>query len=130
MLLALTIPPSADETITAGILVTVFRIPVSESESTSAALLDKMVASLMQRSDRPRNLRSERRSIAAGMTFDRVALRRDWNGQEIGMTIWATVRKGYLITITGTYSSNEGLVAIETLLMKMRDARSTEWLSQ
>jgi len=46
------------------------------------------------------------------------------------MTIWATVRKGYLITITGTYSSNEGLVAIETLLMKMRDARSTEWLSQ
>lgn len=122
LLLALALPPTDGREMGATVVLTTVKIPSAEAESTSGEHLDMMVSKLMERKDRPREVKSERQTTLAGMPFDRLSLKRPWGGQEIGMTFWATRRRGYLILITGSYSTGQGLAAIEELLAQMSSA--------
>lgn len=119
LLLALTLPQSADHAIPSSIVLTAIKVSDAEAELTGGEHLDLMISKLMERADRPRHVKTERQTELAGMTFDRLSLKRTWEGDEIGMTFWATRRRGYLILITGSYSTDQGLVGIEELLTNM-----------
>lgn len=119
LLLALTLPPSPDHAIAANVVLTAIKVPDAEADLTGGEHLDLMISKLMERGDRPRHVKTERQTVLAGMTFDRLSLKRTWEGDEIGMTFWATRRRSYLILITGSYSTDQGLVAIEELLTNM-----------
>jgi hypothetical protein len=124
LLLGLTLPPTADNATTATLMLTAVKIPSSEAGNTSSDHLEMMVSNLMKRSDHPRDVKSEHRSTLGGIEFDRLSLKRPWGDQEMGMTFWATQQRGYMLLITGSYPTPEGLLAIEELLAKMSEAHS------
>ncbi|MDB5348225.1 MAG: hypothetical protein JWP89_6602 [Schlesneria sp.] len=124
LLLGLTLPPTADNATTASVMLTAVKIPSSEAGNTSSDHLDMMVSNLMKRSDHPRDVKIEQRSTLGGIEFDRLSLQRPWGDQEMGMTFWATQQRGYMLLITGSYPTPEGLLAIEELLAKMSEAHN------
>jgi hypothetical protein len=124
LLLSLTLPPTEESAVAASLMFTAVKIPSSEAGYTSSDHLDMMVSSLMKRSDHPRDVKTEQRSTLGGFEFDRLSLKRPWGDQEMGMTFWATQQRGYMLLITGSYPTPEGLLAIEELLAKMSEAHS------
>jgi hypothetical protein len=124
LILELTLPPTDDDATTASVMFTAVKIPSSESGYTSSDHLDMMVSNLMKRSDHPRDVKTEQPSTLGGIEFDRLSLKRPWGDQEMGMTFWATQQQGYMLLITGSYPTPEGLLAIEELLATMSEARS------
>ncbi len=124
LVLSLALAPTDSGATGAKVLLTVVKIPDADAELTSGEHLDMMISTLMQRADRPRDVKVERQTTLAAMPFDRLSLKRPWGEQEIGMTFWATQQRGYLIMITGSYPTRRGLLAIEELLAKMAPTQS------
>jgi hypothetical protein len=88
------------------------------------AYLRTTLTRLQQRAEPPRAVTEEPGEMIANRWFDRVSLRRTWEGREIGMTFWAAVWRGYAVLITGTYELPEGLHEIESLLAQASETAS------
>lgn len=97
--------------------------PLSQPEGvpSGAEYLRRMLPRLQQRRDGPREIKDEPPATVGGLAFDRLSLKRPWGDGEVRMTYWAAVKRGYAVLITGTYSSSEGLQAIEELLARVTE---------
>jgi len=62
-----------------------------------------------------------RRQMIAGLTFDRVTVKRLVDKHEFKMTFWATVDQGYALMIWGAFNSDKGLQSMEELLSRVSE---------
>jgi hypothetical protein len=119
VLLALARVPMGDQADGASVIFAVELLPESAGVVSGADYLKRMLPRLQQRADGPKDIKEERQSIIAGLTFDRLSLRRPWGDGEVRMTYWVAVKRGYALIVTGSYVSTDGLHAIEALLARM-----------
>lgn len=107
---------------TAGGLTVVFMVealPEAAGVRSGGDYLRQMLPQLEGRREPPRDIQWEPRVMLAGSAFDRVSLRRTWEGREVGMTFWVTVKGGYALGIVGNYATPPERRAIEALLDRL-----------
>jgi hypothetical protein len=91
-------------------------LQASDRIASGADYLRKTLSRLRLREDGPREVKWEGQTEIAGLVYDRLSLKRTWEGGEIQMTYWVAVKRDYAIVVAGSYNSSEGLQAIEALL--------------
>ena len=119
VLLALSRTP--DRKPDAGVSVVFMVEPLNGSDDikTGRDYMQRMLPQLQQRAEPPRDITEEAGTTLAGLAFDRLSLKRSWQGQDVDMTYWVAVTRGYALIIQGTYRSPDGLRAIGQLLTGM-----------
>jgi hypothetical protein len=101
-----------------GVSVIVFTspFPTFAGIASGADYLRRAVKQLGKGPDPPADVKEEPRATIAGIPFDRVSFKRPRGDVQVGVTNWATVRRGKVVLITATYGSPEMLRRAEELL--------------
>jgi hypothetical protein len=119
----LTIAKTSEETPKKGasLAFMVEALPHFKTITSGSDYLAQMLKTLQSRPDRPTEITKGPRTEIAGLVFDRVSFNRLQGDTEVGMTYWAAVKGDYVLVITGSYLSYDGLQAIGSVLTQMSE---------
>ncbi|MCX7419817.1 MAG: hypothetical protein NT013_09810 [Planctomycetia bacterium] len=124
----LTIAKTSEETPTkyASLAFMVESLPKFKTITSGADYLTKLLLTLKNRPDGPREITKGPSSKIAGLVFDRVSFKRPWGDTEAGMTYWAAIKGDYALVITGSYLSDDGLQAIDMVMTQISEVSDSD----
>jgi hypothetical protein len=121
LLLALAWSPVGEKDRGASLLFGAESLSAAERTISGAEYLRRMSIQLQQRRDGPREIKEEPQAMIGGRLYARLSFTRPWDGSELRMTYWVTLKHGHAAIIAGTYNTPEALQAIETLLARVSE---------
>lgn len=99
----------------ASLMLTAERIGPRSIGMTGRQYLSRMLNLLERHPEPPRDARLDSAVTYAGTEFHRLSLRRPVGDGEVGMTYWAGVKNGYVLTFAGSYASEDGREEVQRL---------------
>ena len=109
----------------ASLMIAIEPLPDKSKVKTGEEYLRQALTIIKNRAEPPRNIVFGDPLKQAGLVFNQMSLSRSWDGTEIQMEFWATVKNHQALAITGSYKNDAGQTAVRSLFERLQSSSGT-----